>query len=272
MHTINVESTVTSVHSLLSEAAAASDAICFNPEVRGFEDMLEDRIERAIESAFLQLMMLTEALNLSGTHDRIESTYRQAKTAKDGLSAGTQGADGDPELLWYKPLRLFTKSIEAVYGLSGVQTVRKDLVEILRATQYAITDSRCFSATPQNEADVHNRIEAVLRCVFPDLLHKPLISKPIVNFIPDTGLPSIRTLVEYKFIQTPEQVGRIANEILADTRGYASNEWSSFVYMIYETSRLKPEAEWKQLLKQCLTAEHTEVIVICGEPVGEHKR
>jgi hypothetical protein len=32
-------------------------------------------------------------------------------------------------------------------------------------------------------------MEAILRCVFKDLKHKPPIGKAIKNFEPDTGLP-----------------------------------------------------------------------------------
>ena len=97
-------------------------------------------------------------------------------------------------------------SIEAVYGLTSPQVVSRDVIEVLRATLYAITDANCFSGPPENESDVHNRIEAVMRCIFPDLQHKPPIPKSVKNFEPDTGLPSIRTLVEYKFIESKNDV------------------------------------------------------------------
>ena len=108
----------------------------------------------------------------------------------------------------------------------------------------------------------------MLRCVFPDLKHKPTLSKPIKNFEPDTGLASIGTLIEYKFISRPEQVGSIADQILADTRGYVHPEWRSFVYVIYETQRIKPEAEWSLLLTSSGVTENTSVIVLSGEPAS----
>lgn len=143
--------------------------------------------------------------------------------------------------------------------------VSKDIVDVLRATQYAITDRNCFRELPANELDVHHRVEAVLKCIFPDLKHAPAVSKPIKNFKPDTGIPSMRTLLEYKFIQQKADVDRVVDEILADTRGYKSSEWDSFVFLIYETRRLKPEREWNDLLRECGTAVNTQAVVICGE-------
>lgn len=142
----------------------------------------------------------------------------------------------------------------------------KDVIEILRATQYSITDEKCFPSPPANENELHARMEAVLRCVFPDLLHKPPIAKQIKNFQPDTGLPSIQTLIEYKFMADAGEEKRIAEEVLADTRGYVSEEWTKFIYVIYETKRIKPESHWKQLLRTSGLESNTEVIVISGEP------
>jgi hypothetical protein len=96
-------------------------------------------------------------------------------------------------------------------------------------------------------------------------MHKPPVPKAVKYFIPDTGLPSMRTLVEYKFVPSEKDASRIANEILADTRGYKSNEWDRFVFLIYETHRFRRESEWNQLLEQCGTAHNAQAIVICGE-------
>ena len=142
----------------------------------------------------------------------------------------------------------YLEAIESIFVRGKSGKVVKDLTDILRATQYSITDRRCFADPPHNETHVHARIEAVLRCVFPDLRHKPPIAKPIKNFEPDTGIPSLRTLIEYKFVESSEDVKRVVEEVVADTRGYHSKEWDRFIYVIYETVRLKPETEWRQML------------------------
>ena len=59
----------------------------------------------------------------------------------------------------------------------------------------------------------------MLKCVFPDLKHKPVLTKQIKNFEPDTGISSSATLIEYKFLSRAEDVGPLADELLADTRG-----------------------------------------------------
>ena len=79
------------------------------------------------------------------------------------------------------------------------------------------------------------------------------------------GLPSIGTLIEYKLMADQGEEKRNAEEILADTRGYISNEWTNFIYVIYETKRIKTEGQWPQLLRDSGVDQNTEVIVISEE-------
>lgn len=172
---------------------------------------------------------------------------------------------GEATSFWADRLRQYVRAINTTFGTASFSSVTKDLIGILRATQYSITDRSCFQSPPSDEAELHARIEAVLRCVFPDLRRKPPIGKPIKNFEPDTGLPSVQTLIEYKFASSTDDVKRIADEVLADTRGYASKDWTRFVYVIYETKRLKSEVQWVELLKSSEVTESTQIIVLPGE-------
>jgi hypothetical protein len=171
---------------------------------------------------------------------------------------------GDLILVWGERLSSYLSGIEATYGEPTGGTVA-EVEAILRRTQYAITDRGSHLKPPGDEREVHARIEAILRCVYPDLRHKPSISKPIKNFVPDTGLPSAQTLIEYKFVETQSDVRRVADEILADTRGYVSKKWNSFIYVIYETRRLKPENEWTALMRESNVSDDTRIVVIAGE-------
>lgn len=273
MKEVHVSGCLDSVRDFLSKAKHAMDSVIYEDGPGYIDDAdLKSIAASATETAFLALITLTDALNLAALNKKIEATYEEAKKGQDGFNATTQDGQGDIWLMWHSHLHQFVAALEGVYNVTSKREVSRDLQSILRAAQYAITNTDCFSAVPANETEVHNRIEAVLRCVFTDLHRKPTIAKPIKNFTPDTGIPSLRTLIEYKFVSTKDDAGRIADEILADTRGYVSNDWDHFVYLIYETARVKPESEWRSLLRACQTAESTAVIVMCGEkPIAKSK-
>jgi hypothetical protein len=224
-----------------------------------------------IEIAFLKLLTATEVLGLSALQGLVLNDIALAKTDREGLGRSEDGVE-EPYSWWMARFRQYLKAIETLGGRFQERTITKDVVEIIRAAAYPMSDPALFGKPPSNEDDVHRRIEGILRCVFPDLKHKPSISKPIKNFQPDTGLPSVRTLIEYKYIARAEDVAVIVDQILADTRGYASPEWDSFIYVLYETGRYRPEYQWNQLLRDSGVADNTLAIVLSGEPaVAERK-
>lgn len=253
------------IEAILAGLSRAS-AIFSMTHIAGGDDWrLDCEVYKELEEAFLTLIGLTDALGLHSHLKMALATFEQARSSDGGLAASVPDPDDDKHLIWQEELTRLTRSVQNILGLRPSESMKTKLDDVLRACQYAIVDSRCFSA-PKDEVNVHNRIEVILRCVFPDLLRKPAIAKPIKNFIPDTGIPSLKTLIEYKYVASMKAVDGIADEILADTRGYIDPKWTTFRYVVYETKRFKPEAEWRQFLRACGTAQNTDVIVLCGEP------
>jgi hypothetical protein len=245
-----------------SEALSAFDRLVFGGDPQ--YDSAEN-VAWFIETAFLKLLAVFEVLNLSDLKSLVLADIRNATATKDGFAASAQGPD-DPYSVWLSRYYQYLSALETLGGGGADKSVTKDLTEILRASEYVITDGKLFGHPPASEDDVHRRIEGVLRCVFPDLKRKPSLTKPIKNFEPDTGLPSVRTLLEYKFLSREEDVPTVADQILADTRGYTSRDWDSFVYVIYETKRFKPEHEWNDLLRHSAVTNNALVVVLSGEP------
>jgi len=223
-----------------------------------------------IEVAFLKLLTAVEMLGLNELKRLVIEDMKSATSEKDGFAKSKMGPD-EPYSVWMGRYRQYVKAIETIGGVELELSVTKDLTEILRATEYPITDPKLFGGVPQSEDDVHRRIEGVLRCVFPDLKHKPQLTKAIKNFEPDTGLPGIQTLIEYKFLGKIADVSIIADQVLADTRGYHSRDWTTFVYVIYETNRFRPERDWIHFLRDCGVPSSTSLIVLSGEPAPKKK-
>lgn len=228
----------------------------------GEYDVPEMQVDYYIESAFIQTLVLLDRLDLSRTYKELYRIYEKAK--KEGFTKSLHGVD-DPYLVWSSELYTYLKAIGNSYNINPFSTIiSTDIISILRSTLYSISDEKLFTFPPSSEKEVHERIEAVLRCIFPDLKHKPTITKPIKNFEPDTGLPSVRTLIEYKFISSTKDAKKISDEVLADTRGYFSRDWERFIYVIYETCRIKPESEWNNMLLECGVPDNTKIVVLSG--------
>lgn len=230
------------------------------------EEYAKTRCAYWVERAFLQLLVLLETLGLLQTYAQLGQCYAEARGGETGFAdTAMYPSCDDPHLVWQPVMEHFFDAIATTYDLEASLTITTDLESLLRSALYSITDEAVYPGPPGNEAEVHARIESILRCVYPDLKTKPTLTKPIKNFQPDTGLPAARTLIEYKFISSVEGARAITDEILADTRGYTSPDWDTFVYVIYETRRVKQEREWSQLMEKCGLNENTRVIVLSGE-------
>lgn len=258
----NLSESLKQIHELLKKADGVFEE---NPHRKRDEyDVPEMQIDYYIESAFIHTLVLIDKLNLSRTYEQVRKIFDKAQ--EKGFRESQQGVD-EPYLQWSAEIYDFLNAIGNSYNIHPFSNlVSKDIISILRATLYSITDKNIFDKPPAREREVHYRIEAVLKCVFPDLKHKPSINKSIKNFEPDTGLPSVRTLIEYKFISNINDAKRVSDEVLADTRGYFSREWERVIYVIYEESRVKPESEWVQMLKECGVSSNTQILVLQGEP------
>ena len=224
-----------------------------------------------IECCFLQLLIVTETLSLLEFRRMIYEEYLEVKKSKEGFNGYLTDPDGDPYSVAIGRLRCYVSAIKNLLPEVKFATVTKDLLQIIRDIHYVITDTAVFQSTPADENDVHVRIEAVLKCVFPDLKHKPVLTKQIKNFIPDTGISSLQTLVEYKYLKRKADIGPIADQLLADTRGYASKDWTRFLYVIYETKRFRTESDWNLFLRESEVPDNTSIVVLSGEPPIKRK-
>jgi hypothetical protein len=227
----------------------------------------DESVKYFLESAFIRTRMLLE---VSGFFDSLKSLRELQQEAQKDYTKVDLWEEG-LYLYWGSRLRPYLDALAAISGGEKTGIVARDVIEILKNTEYSITDQKCFPKPPASEGEVHARIEAILKCVFVPLRHKPAISKPIKNFEPDTGLPAVKTLIEYKFVKSEDDVRRVSDEILADTRGYTSKDWNRFVYVIYETRRFESEKKWNEHLRECATGDNTSVVVLRGEAPPKSK-
>lgn len=138
------------------------------------------------------------------------------------------------------------------------------LLDVIANAEYYITNPRIFRDMPRSEVDIHVRIEGLIKCLYPDVLTKPRMSKPIKSFEPDTGIPSLKTLIEYKYIKSSDEGKKILDEILADIGGYQTDEYDIFIFVLYETHRLFPLSDWIRAIEESKPPNRIEIVLIKG--------
>lgn len=259
----DVGAAVAAIENSLREASNSFMEACYSPVDSSERGEYDDLVGYYVERAFVELLVLLEHLALHETYKSVAALYDQAKAK--GLDESAMGPE-EPYLVWNDKIRMYLGAISTSYGLGdGTTSEVRDLKAILRRSVYAICDTTIFSCVPEKEAHVHDRIEAILKCHYADLKRKPALTKPVKNFEPDTGIPSIKTLIEYKFVTTKAEAKRVADEILADSSGYRSPPWKNLLFVIYETNRVMAEEDWTALLRECELSSAYDAIVLHGD-------
>jgi len=220
----------------------------------------EELVGHLINKAFQATLALCEKYGLTTIAGQIKETLVSA--GGDLAALVVDPESGEPYLMWSWKLRSHLDVLKNLYVEEGELPKTLNLVaQMIRQAEYAMEG---IKKNPKDEAELHQFIETMLKSVFPDLVTKPPLIKPIKNFEPDTGIPSLKLLIEYKYLAKKEDAKRVADEILADTAGYKSKDWNYYFFVIYEQHRLKSEIEWTELIKQCGTAKNTWMFVLRG--------
>lgn len=227
-------------------------------------DFDEPMAKSAMKSSWLSLITLIEACRHGFLLNHARELFEQVLEAPLSTEMGPE----EPLLTWQWEARRLLDVVETFWeeGESG-SVARSEVASLLRNSQRLIVDRAVFGWRPVDEADVHRRLEGILRSTFPTLLHKPPIAKSIKGFQPDTGIPSVGVLVEYKFLKAKSDAKRIVDEILADLSGYKSPGYGHLVICIYETIRAYSEDEWIRLIEEANPELGVDLVLLCGAEV-----
>lgn len=257
----NISAALESIERCMHKANNAFMIACYNRGHDGYAD--EDAAaEYYVERAFVEFLILAEHLELAETYRTV--SLMLAEASKD-FGKNKMGHE-EPFLVWPEKLRMYVDGVSSLHGLGDTAVTEiRDLKAIVERSLYVICNTKLFPNLPSREADVHDRIEAILKCYFSDLKRKPALTKPIKNFEPDTGIPSTKTLIEYKFVTNEAEAKRVVDEILADASGYRSPQWKNLLFVIYETHRIMPEEDWRSLLRDCELGSNYDAVVLSGD-------
>lgn len=223
----------------------------------------DDIAEYYLHEAWCNLLALLEVSGLASLHDQAKQDFEAFSKKPLDSKMGPE----EPYLVWPGRIRRYHDVLANLYlppKKAKAKTADPGLISVLERSEKYILSQAIFDWMPCSEADVHDRIEEMLGCIYQRVLRKPPMAKPIKNFIPDTGLPGIKTLVEYKYVASAEDAKRIVDEILADLGGYQSNDYEQFVFVIYETRRFARLNEWEDVLAQSKPPTPTKVVLLKG--------
>lgn len=115
---------------------------------------------------------------------------------------------------------------------------------------------------PANETELQKIMHDYLSACFPDFSFNPPIAGTLKNFKPDCGIASVGAAVEFKFVQTKEQVATAFSGIVEDSAGYkGSKDWMRFYAVFYQAQPFMLESQLRSDLTRIGAATWTPIVV-----------
>ncbi len=137
------------------------------------------------------------------------------------------------------------------------------LEQILRGTPKMLSDRQI---EPTNEAEVRNEVYKILIHVFPDTVREIPISKISKTYKPDIGVKSLKSAIEYKFIDSESEAKLAIGGIFEDINGYeGSKDWTTFYAVIYMTDNFLTQDQVEAEFKLSNVPHHWKPIVVFGK-------
>lgn len=151
------------------------------------------------------------------------------------------------------------KPLSAMTDVSGIAP--QDIFRNILCRTAQVID--LLKVSPANESDVRNACLSVCRIAFPDTRREIGIPQIVKNYKGDLGVPSLRTMAEFKFVDSRDEMKVSLDGVFADMRGYKCPDWDTFYGVFYMTGPyytqedvelqfrdVKADVSWKPIVLQ----------------------
>ncbi len=170
-------------------------------------------------------------------------------------------------------------SIKAVLTIVRPGIIRRDTADKRqrKSLEHALRSLAkvCYErgVTPTKEADIRRVMHSHLEAMFPDYSRTATVTKPLMSFHADGGVPSLRALIECKFVPSATSVSTAVHGLTEDLSGYGgSREWRHFYSVVYLTAPFATEGQFSRALGASGNAGNWTTILVTGPGKGPSRR
>jgi hypothetical protein len=199
-----------SISKLESAAYGGPEGEDLELETLVFEDRLND--------AYTTLSTLLEVLGLTSSLAKLREEYAAFEKERSLLKMAPVVDAMYSES--YGLLRRYEQTLEAYLGVNE-QDILVRLESILNNSAQIVADARI---EPKSEAELRRPLYNVIKLWFPDTTLRAGIVQPTKNYVPDIGVPSLKTTIELKFANSENEMKNAVGELYTDMHGYEGSE------------------------------------------------
>ena len=195
-------------------------------------DFKREYLEDYCKEAYLTLLTILDKHQLIGLRDYCLTEWK--KYEKDLIkSAYSDVADMGYLAITGDFLYPVMSAIANVYGSSQLSIIGENKkFPLEQAIELLAHSALKLNFKVIDEASLDKLIEAFLTPIFPDLNSNPSLTLAESYRQPDSSIPSLKLLLEYKFIKNRTEIRKVIDEAQADIRNYAKSPWECLYIII----------------------------------------
>jgi hypothetical protein len=226
-------------------------------------DFAKLMIGHHIENALRGIGALAERLRVPSIERECTNLRKDSKF----LKATSRPFDGD---IHSDALSKAYSCFAPLRAMSNAKAITSHgvLRNILNKTAVIIKDR---GLVPRNESDVRNAILEVCNYSFIDAMREVGIPRILKHTKGDIGVPSLRTMIEFKFINSKSEMKSSLDGVYADMKGYKHNDWDTFYGVFYMTQPFYTQEDVEKEFEM-VSADKTWTPIVVHGPGTRTKR
>jgi hypothetical protein len=209
------------VDRLQHEGAAAGD----DPEDSRYE-LAKHALSWYVERSLRSIGALAERMGIASIAVETTKAIRNRKN----LAKTDREFEGEIHCAALSHARACFAPLAAMTAAKNV-TAHDVLRTILRSTGKIMA----MKGPPKNEAEVRNAVLEIFQLAFNDAVRDVPIPKRVSHYKVDIAVRSLRAAIEFKYVDSRDQMKIALEGVYADMRAYHDREWETFYSVFYMT-------------------------------------
>ena len=194
----------------------------------------------------------------------------------EALRSTEERHDDEGDEVVSAPLRLcwrIMRMIESGYEkeTAEIQEGALEILDFILESTARIVERSCPHPTCEREICVP--MHAHLQATFHGFTPSVVISKPGIGFRPDCGIIDFRAAIEFKYVDSVEELRVALHGLTEDLSGYADSlDWTRYYTAIYQTGAYGTQTQVRENLRKSGNADRWTVHLVTGKGSRSKKR
>ncbi|MFC3321363.1 PD-(D/E)XK nuclease domain-containing protein [Mesorhizobium cantuariense] len=220
---------------------------------------LDEELSFHIKKLYRDVAILAERMHLPLLCRQISKALNRHR---DTLTQASAVFDEYMECPSFDEIRGIFNSIDVMIDGKDISSIAV-LQNILENTRKILVESGI--PAPRSEKEIYDAVEKVLNYAFHDVISQYSLPRPLKTYKPEFAIKSVKSLVEYKFSRSENDLKTKVDELYTDTRAYVNDSgYSTFFAVIYCSDQYAHIEKVRREFQTSGIGPHWRIVLVHG--------